>query len=154
MLTDQMLEFELSSEIFANPVLPVSECEEMTKLLVMKYGKFLDGRFFKVRTGMQGTLIYAEIILQNENASFYYPVQARCEYDSTQASKKDTTLFLLDYIEQYLFEFFQDSEILLPLNWEEYEASGKSLQMKGQIYDLAAEYAADRLLNGGSDLLQ
>ena len=100
--------------------------------------------FLVYERGVQDDFVYVEVTLSNKDQSFYYPVQARVEHDSKKFNKQDAALYLVDYIEQYFFEFFQEESSLLPIDWGDFEYNGVDLQLKGQIYNLAIE---KRLIN-------
>ena len=48
------------------------------------------------------------------------------------------------------FEEYLQEEILLPIEWKEYDYEGRTLQIRGQILNLELENAADALLKGAN----
>ena len=148
MLSKDLLDGEMTHAAFQHSILDEKDTRELCQLLTIKYGNQLAGRKFGIRTGLKDKHIYAEVLLESDDGSFYYPVQGRIELDAKKFSKKDAVLFLIDYIEQYFYEFFNDDEVLLPIDWSQFEYMEVPLELKGQIYNLVIERQADEFLRG------
>ncbi len=135
--------------------LSAEECDHLASLMERKYGNSLMQRSFSIAVRQDSRGVYATVTLQNQSGSFYYPVEGRVADLDHDMAPRDAVLFLLDYIDAYFDEFFQENgEVYLPIDWAEYEADGVPLQLKGQILNLEAERLADRLLGTSGEEAQ
>ncbi len=107
-------------------------------------------RFFQVAAQRDSRGVYAKITLQNQDQSFYYPVESRLADIDHDLSAKDAVFFLFDYIDAYWDEYFQNPDVFLPIDWTEYEYDGIPFQLKGQILNLRLERLGDRLIGEGA----
>ncbi len=125
-----------------------AECNDLADMMQQKYGLYLDGRTFDVSVEMQpGDVVFARILLRNEDDSFHYPVEARMKYKTEEMSPREAALFLIDYVDVYLEEYFEDQGgLFLPIDWADHEYCGTEFQVRGQIFNLKVEKMADEIL--------
>lgn len=135
----------------SNKGLSKEELDQIAETLNRKYRGYLSDpihktRFFSVEAHREPRGVYAKVILQNDNQSFYYPIEIRLADLDHDFSMKDGLIFLFDYVDSYFEEFLKNSDVYLPIEWTEHEYEGIPFQIKGQVYNLYLERMADRLL--------
>ena len=112
-----------------------------------KYASYLGMRSFHCSSTHDAKSCQVELLLENPDKSFHYPVQGRMDYKEQGLSLRDAQLFLLDYLEQYFESFFlEEEEVFLPIHWESYKLEDYTLYLRGQIHNLLQEKAADKIL--------
>lgn len=123
------------------------ECNDLADMMQQKYGLYLDGRSFEVTAEMQPTdAVFVKVLLRNEDDSFHYPVEARIKYKTEELSPREAALFLVDYLDVYFEEYFEDDGLFLPIDWSDHTYCGTEFQVRGQIFNLKVEKMADELL--------
>ena len=129
-------------------ILSNKEQEDLAKILNIKYASQLKDRsfFIEISSGYK-TMAEVSLTLKNKTESFYYPVKARIDLESNKMKKREAALFLLDYIEMYFEEYFENSEdTFLPIDWSNFSFEGSDFQMCGQIHNLNREKEADQII--------
>ena len=112
----------------------------------------LEGKLFTVSGKVVDPLVEVKVVLKNADESFYYPVEARMEFGKEDKTAREAALFLIDYIDVYFEEYFeQDGELLLPINWTAHEYDAVNFELKGQVLNMKLERWADQLI-GQADL--
>ncbi len=124
-----------------------AECTDLAKIMTLKYGAHLKDRVFSMEAQVEKAGVMITVTLASPNGRFHYPVEARMETTIQDLTPREACTFLLDYVDGYFEEYLQE-EILLPIEWKEYDYEGRSLQIRGQILNLELERAADALLKG------
>ena len=101
-----------------------------------------------VKAEKNDTDVLVQVLLSNEDESFFYPVDARVKFEVEEMSVNEAALFLIDYIDVYFEEFLleEDEELYLPIDWKDFEYEAVNFQMKGQIFNKSLENMADELL--------
>lgn len=127
------------------------ECEELAYLMNQKYAAFLDDRKFEILVGHEGPGVKAQVLLQNDAQSFYYPVEGRMLHEEEDMTARDAVLFLIDYIDLYFEEFLsQGEDFYVPIDWAKHQYDAVDFQIRGQILNLKVETMGDRLLTENS----
>ena len=125
-----------------------NELKELTQIMNIKYGAHLKERDFKLSQTKDKENLNVKVILEKEDESFYYPVEAQINFIEEELSQKEAALFLFDYIDYYFDEYFKEDEtIYLNIDWKKVQFDSKSFQIKGQILNLKQEKAAENFLN-------
>ena len=124
------------------------ECQALAKAMDDKYRIALNGRNFYITCSLEGDGVKVEVLLKNEEQSFYYPVQGRIMHEAEEMSAGEGVLFLVDYIDIYFEEFLLEEEetLYLPIDWKDFEYEAVNFQLKGQIKNQKLEAMADKLL--------
>ncbi len=126
------------------------ECKQLAQIMNIKHAVGRGTRFFTITVNPEKEACLVNVTLKCDDQSYYYPVQGRIEIESQNI--RDSVLALLDYIDCYFEEFFQEDEnIYLPIDWKEYAFEGLQFHLRGQILNLKSEAAADLLLNTEND---
>ena len=135
----------MSSE---NQAFTRDEISDLTKILSIRYGQFLNGRFFSIIHEEHDSFSEAKIILENNDQSFVYPVEGRMQRSPKSGfGHREAVMMLLDFMSSYFEEYFENDEnTFIPLDWKEFNFEGKSLHLRGQVRNLKQEKAADALL--------
>ena len=125
-----------------------NELKELTQIMNIKYGAHLKERDFKLSQTKNKENLNVKVVLEKEDESFYYPVEAQINFIEEELSQKEAALFLFDYIDYYFDEYFKENEtIYLNIDWKKVQFDSKSFQIKGQILNLKQEKAAENFLN-------
>lgn len=126
------------------------ELQELAQILNFKYAAFLSERRLKISTEIDGSsTVFVEVLLENDNQSFYYPIEARIDAKEQNLSPHDAALLLIDYIDFYLDEYFKEEEqVFFNIDWQEYTFDGINFQIRAQVRNLYHEKLADQLLQG------
>ena len=128
-----------------------ADCAEMARLLDQKYADARGPRAFEISLSKDTQGIYARVLLRNERGTFYYPVEGRIANRDHDLSERDAAVLVLDFIDSYFEEYFREGgDLMLPIDWAEYQWDGTPLQLRGQVINLEAEQLADELLGAES----
>ena len=128
-------------------LLPSETLRQLEKMMNEKYEGFLQKRTFHLSADSEDQQVSVCVTLQNEDESFVYPVQGRLNCETEDMEPDEAALFLIDYIDSYFEDFFDDEEALyLPIEWANYSYDAVDMQLKGQILNLKVERMADDLL--------
>ena len=131
----------------ADKLLTVEEIADLSRIMNIKYGSQLKQRYFSIVSHVDQVVAFATTTLQNSDGSFFYPVEARMAHKEQNISPREAQLFLIDYIDQYFTDFFNEDEgVLLPIDWCTYRCEDFDLQIRGQILNQRAQNHADELL--------
>ncbi len=130
------------SEVLKNP----DEILALETLLNEKHGAVRKARQFYLTVGYRAPWVATEVVLQSLDQKFYYPVQTVAEYKKSGPSKKAIASLLLDFVDLYFSEFLEDEDILVPIDWTEFECEGLTLFMRGQVRNKKLENEANKLL--------
>lgn len=124
------------------------ECLELANMMNKKYRLALGKRVFKVSASHDDSKVLVKVLLNNEDMSFYYPVEARILYRSEEIEAYDAALFLIDYIDTYFEEFLleEEEDLFLTIDWSDHEYEGLAFQVRGQIKNKKLEQMANELL--------
>ena len=125
--------------------LTLAECADLAKIMTLKYGADLKDRVFSIEARVEKEGASVTVTLASPNGRFHYPVEARMETTRQDLTALEAFTLLLDYVDGYFEEYLQE-ELLLPIEWKEYDFEGHTLQIRGQILNLELERAADALL--------
>ncbi len=121
------------------------ECMQLAQIMNLKHAVARGPRVFSIAIEPEASHMVCKVTLANKEQSYYYPVQVRVE--STKETARDNALLVLDYIDSYFEEFFnEDENVFLPIDWKEFVFEGTSFLMRGQILNLKAEKEVDALL--------
>jgi hypothetical protein len=133
------------------PPLNDEEAADLAHLLELKYAAHLDGRTFEVTTEIKDDAVYGTVILRNADDSFYYPLEARIKHVHEEMSAKDASMFLVDYLDYYLDEYFTDEaeNLFIPIDWTDRQWDAVDLQIRGQVFNKKIDKMADELLASG-----
>lgn len=124
-----------------------AECNDLADMMQQKYSLYLDGRSFEITAEVQPSeAVFVKVLLRNEDDSFHYPVEARMKYKTEEMSPHAAALFLIDYLDVYFEEYFEDDGLFLPIDWADHAYCGADFQVRGQIFNLKVEKMADELL--------
>ncbi len=124
------------------------EAKKIATTMTKKYEAYLKDRQFYVETNHQDNIVGVKVLLRNTNESFYYPVEGRVDLVGEElANKREAALFLIDFIDLYFTDYFDEDEALyLPIDWSGFEYDAVNFQLRGQILNLHVERMADALL--------
>lgn len=137
-----------------NTKLTEQECADLTQIMQLKYAAYLHGREFSISITPQAQEVCVTVTLANLDESFFYPVEGRIDLQDTELSVKDASLLLLDFIDSYFEEFFQEDErVYIPIDWNPYQFDGCTIYARGQVLNRLMERQADQFLGESSDLL-
>ncbi len=115
--------------------------------LERKYAIYLKDRFFEIETSEDEVFHFVKVILRNESKKYFYPVECRVK-KKVDLSPTTVLPILIDFIDGYFQEFFSEEEsVFIPIDWTPYEYEGIIFEMRGQIFNLWAEEAADQILS-------
>ena len=140
----------MSSEINKNnDLVDKKNLDELSKILNLKYAAQLQDRFFSISCHEEKNMVHIQVLLQNSDESFFYPVEACLNGQKYKQSNKDLALILLDYLDVYFDSFFKEDEnLFVPIDWAEHQFEGVLFQMKGQVFNRYQELKANELLQG------
>ena len=122
-----------------------AECADLAKIMTLKYGANLQDRIFAIEAILDNAGVTIQVTLASPQGRFHYPVEARMATTSQDLTPREASTLLLDYVDAYFEEYLQE-EVLLPIEWKEYDYEGRTLEVRGQIFNLELERAADALL--------
>jgi hypothetical protein len=129
------------------PILNIEETSNLVKILNTKYASYLRGRFFEIQANAERSIVSTTVLLKNRSESFYYPIEGNIDSKEENMTLKDAALFLIDYIDFYLEEFFKEDEgLYVTIEWSKQNFEEKTFFLKGQILNLERERLADQLL--------
>jgi hypothetical protein len=115
-----------------------------------KYSLYLSGRTFKIKNWEADEGVYAEVTLANPDKTFVYPVVGRIKHKNEDMTVRQAALFLIDYIDTYFEEYWQeDEDLYIPIDWTNFEYDAVDFQLRGQVLNEKVESMADELLAGG-----
>ena len=141
-ISDTSVEINFSNPVFAEP-----EKNKVSDELKKMYRPHLMEKNLEIHTNYDAHFISVQLILQNSDLSFFYPIQARCKWDHKRdLSRKDSALFLLDRISSYLSEYFIDSDTFLTIEWSSLSFDSRDYEMRGQVFNKKLESLADDFL--------
>ena len=134
-----------------NAILSEKEQNSFLAILNTKYASHLVGRFFELKIAEENSYVFVTVLLRNSTNSFYYPIEGKIGAREQDLSPNAAALLLIDYIDCYLGEFFnEDGDLYLPIEWSPHTFEEKEFQIKGQIFNLEKEQLADEWLKKGS----
>lgn len=124
------------------------EQKTIVRELEQKYSRFLMGRKITLVPKLNNKTVLVTMTLASPDLSFYYPIESYLDYENEKLDKKEAMKFLIDYIDLYLEEYFDEEEdLFLPLDWSKFSYEDKVFYMKGQKRNLKLEQEADKLLS-------
>jgi len=127
--------------------LPEEIHTNLEALLNKKYAIFLDKRIFSISSSLTDAEIRVCVTLHDDKHSFHYPVEARINPDPEEMTEQQTAVFLIDYIDLYFEQYFEEGEeLLLPIAWAKHHYEAVEFELRGQIQNKYLEEQADKLL--------
>jgi hypothetical protein len=121
---------------------------QLARSLNLKHQRYLNGRTFSIESSHQNEVLSLKVILQNENQSYFYPVESRLDLAEQDVSLAQAETIVVEFIDCYFEEYFGgDEDTYLPIDWADFEVGGISFQVKGQILNLYLEKMADSWLS-------
>jgi len=124
-----------------------TELNELSSLLNRKHASFLGERRFSIKADLDGDGIFVDVVLRNEDETYFYPVSTRIDLSQEELNAKDAALFLIDFVDLYFDDYFDGGEsVFLPIDWTDFQYDAVNFQMKGQIINQRLESMADQLL--------
>lgn len=131
----------------SEPILTSTERAELVTIMNCKYAASLRGRRFSVEDECKSSFAQVTVTLSDEQRRFFYPVEGIMAHDEQGLEKKEAALFLIDYLDFYFIEYFQDDEDLyLPVDWDPRSFEGIEFRVRGQKRNLEKERLADEWL--------
>src|SRR4051794_25469422 len=98
------------------PFLTSEETTQIAILMGKKYQASLGNRHFEIDVKKDNAGVYAQVLLRNNNGSYYYPVEGRVAAESHDLNAREAVLLLLDYIDSYFDEYFREGgDVYLPI---------------------------------------
>ena len=79
------------------------DCARLAAAMNTKYRLALKGREFSVTANLEGEGVHVEVLFQNQDKSFFYPVEARMRYQSEDMKADEAALFF-DRLYRYLLK--------------------------------------------------
>lgn len=126
-----------------------NDLKDLSKVLSIKYSGHLNGRFFTIDSKLEHGVVFVNVVLKNDEESFYYPVEGRMNCIDQKLSVSDATLMMLDFIDSYFEEYLREDEnVFIPIDWALFQVEGVEFFLKGQVRDLKSERIADQFLSG------
>ena len=125
------------------------ECAELATIMNCKYASSLKGRLFFIETEHRHSSVFVTVTvtLRNGAGNFVYPAEGRMALAEQGLTEREAALFLLDYLDFYFAEYFQeDEDVFLPIAWDQRSFEGVEFQVRGQKRNLEREAAADKWL--------
>ncbi len=123
------------------------ECAELANVMNRKHESLRDDRKFSIEAKYEGGEVYVTAVLQNDNETFYYPVEARLDWAEEEMLHRDAALFLIDFMDLYFEDYLENGEDLyLPIDWAPYEYDAVKFQIRGQVLNRLVDRMADELL--------
>ena len=122
------------------------ECDDLARIMTIKHGPSLGQKRFSIRCSEDEQGVFAEVVLSDDNESFYYPVKGRY-HKSGDLSSKHAASLMLDYIDLYFEDYLNDDSVLLQLDWGDHVFEGEAFQLKGQVINKKLDRLADELLS-------
>ncbi|MCB9643062.1 MAG: hypothetical protein H6728_08310 [Myxococcales bacterium] len=129
-----------------------TEAEEIAHLMSQRHQVYLqDGEYFEVSGYRSRGEVYTQVILRNEDESFYYPVECQLEVVSSGVNNPmDAQFLLLDFQDYYFGRFLSEGrDVFLTIDWSEYQFDEYLLLARGQIFNRKLDRLADEWLAGG-----
>ncbi len=108
--------------------------------------QYLDGKSLEVICKSSGSNLYLRVLLQNQDKSFYYPIDAQFKQTDKKHPFKTAAPLIIDYIQAYLTEYFQDPDTYLTIEWGDHEMDGIEFLLKGQIFNVTLEEQANQFM--------
>ncbi len=129
-------------------IIAENDSQNLARIMGCKYASSLKGRYFTLQTWFEQKKVFVTVTLQNEDKTYVYPVEAYFEFEKEEGlSVKEVALTLVDYIDSYFDEYFQENEMsYLPIDWHPYSFEGCQFFLKGQIVNMHLESLANQLL--------
>ena len=135
-------------------LLAEADLDFLASCMDKKYAMHLSGRGFKIKNWQADEGVYVEVTLAHKDRSFVYPVSGRIKHKQEEMSEREAALFLIDYIDSYFEEFWQeDEDLFIPIDWTNFDYEAVDFQLRGQIFNEKVESMADELL-GKHPMLQ
>lgn len=135
-------------------VVSTEKCALLARTMERKYASSLGDRNFYITVQGVSDGILATVLLANASGSFHYPVEGRIQSGQKGFSDEDAALFLVEYMDGYFEDYLtRDSDLFLPIDWNDFESDGRTFQLKGQILNLELEKMADAILSRSDSLL-
>ena len=122
------------------------EIELISQKLLVENHHNLNGRVFDITCQHTHDTIYLRVLLKNTDSSFFYPIDAQYKMRNAKEKPKIITPMMIDYIQSYLNDYFQDENLFLTIEWSEHETEGLKFMMKGQIFNVLLEKQADQYI--------
>lgn len=128
---------------------------ELAQQLNKKFQVWRGERSFLIESFREFGAVLVHVTLRNADESFDYPVEARIDFAAEEMDAQEAALFLIDYIDLYFSEFFEEDEgLFIPIDWSPYEYEAIEFEMRGQIHNRVIERMADEILAGNSASIQ
>lgn len=126
------------------------ECVELATCMDRKYAAYLGDRRFDIKSETRVDGVYVTVTLFNLEKSFHYPVEARMEVAEAGMTLRAAAAFMIDCVDVYFSEYLtKDGDTYLPIDWAAFECEGKTIHMRGQVFNLKLEAQADEILRQG-----
>jgi len=123
------------------------EISNLEKIMNLKYASFLKSRKFSIKHSLGESSCLVEILLKNDDESFWYPIEAKMELLESDLKDREASLLLLDYIDSFFGSYFQEDEnIFVPIDWSSRVFEGETIYIKGQKLNLKVEKRAAEFL--------
>jgi len=134
-------------------LLPQALEVQLEELLNKKHAIFLDKRSFTISASEDESVVTSSVTLRNKDDSFHYPIETRLSYDPAEMTAQQSAVFLIDYIDLYFEQYFEEGEdLLLPIAWAKHNYDAVEFEIRGQIRNKCVEDMADRLLENSTQL--
>jgi hypothetical protein len=128
-------------------VIPQETAVELCELLNKKYQVWRGERSFHISSRRDHECIEVKVVLSNVSETFYYPVEGRVDHEAEEMDPVEAALFLVNYIDGYFEEFFEEDEnLFIPIDWAEYSYDAVEFQLRGQVLNRFVERISDELL--------
>src|SRR5436190_5743958 len=90
---------------------------ELARLMTRKYATHVRDRTFSIIAKQEFDEVTAVVTLSNPKETFYYPVEALMNFVEQEMKPAEAALFLIDYIDLYFEEFFEEDEgLYIPID--------------------------------------
>jgi len=80
--------------------------------------------------------------VKSSDAKFVYPIEARVMHGQEEMTPREAALFLVDFVDLYLEEYFVDEDEECPyltIDWSDFDYDAVKFQMRGQIINQSVE---------------
>ena len=91
------------------------EMEFISQRLLSDNFHSLQGKVFDITCQHSKDTVYLRVLLRNEDSSFFYPIDAQYKLRNSKDKPKLITPMIIDYIQAYLNEYFQDENLFLTI---------------------------------------
>ncbi len=127
----------------------VDDCSELASLMTTKYRNYLDQRQINVVCSSADESTFVTVTVKSPDAKFVYPIEARILHEQEEKLPREAALFLVDFIDLYLEEYFVDEDEERPyltIDWSDFDYDAIKFQMRGQIVNKSIEDQASEWL--------